>query len=405
MKIAIVTPWFTDSIGGGAERFAGGIAKCLQDAGCEVEIFTSCGKDSFYDWGSNFYPEGISTVDGVEVRRFALRKRNKSLYEELLGKLLSKESISYVEELQLFHETVNSDSLIQYIEDLGDDYIFLFIPYLYGTTFWGSKIRPERSFIIPCLHDEEMARFHSVGDMLARSRGLLFNTIEEQELAVAFHGIGTENSVVSGGGVEVDYQPNSETFREKYKLSDDYFIYVGRQVSGKNVPQLIEYFNEFIHNHPQSTKLLFVGNGEENLIEIMKNSPNIVRLGEISDQEKYDAIAGAKALIQPSLMESFSIVIMESWLCNTPVIVHSSGVVTKGHCVRSQGGWHYKDSKSFGETLTEVLNRPEETLKRAQNGMKYVKENYTWTQTANRIIDFIEKSGFERRLFIRENIN
>lgn len=54
MKIALVTPWFTDSISGGAERFAGGIANSLREKGCNVEILTTCGKDSFWDWDKDF---------------------------------------------------------------------------------------------------------------------------------------------------------------------------------------------------------------------------------------------------------------------------------------------------------------------------------------------------------------
>ncbi|MGK9252808.1 glycosyltransferase family 4 protein [Paenibacillus humicus] len=406
MKIAIVTPWYTNSIGGGAERFAGGIAKSLQDAGCDVEILTTCGKDSFHDWGTNYYKEGLSDVHGLTVRRFPLRQRQKSLYDDILGKVIHKHKISYVEELQLFHETVNSDALIEYIIENGEDYVFLFIPYLFGTTFWGSKIRPENSFVIPCLHDEEMAYFRSVGDMLNRSKGVFFNTIEEQQLTKTIHpSFDLNKSIVSGGGVEIEYVPDSQSFKQKHAIHDDYILYVGRQVGGKNVPQLIEYFNDYIKRKPQQTKLVFIGSAEPGIIEMMKESKNIIPLGELSDQEKYDAISGAVALIQPSLMESFSIVIMESWLCNTPVIVHGLGVVTKGHCERSEGGWHYKDADSFESVIEFVLAHEEERKIKAANGKAYVEENYTWAVTARKILSLLQKSGFERSQLVRENSN
>lgn len=79
MKIALVTPWFTDSISGGAERFAGGIANSLREKGCNVEILTTCGKDSFWDWDKDFYEPGIYKINGISVRRFPLRKRNKKI--------------------------------------------------------------------------------------------------------------------------------------------------------------------------------------------------------------------------------------------------------------------------------------------------------------------------------------
>jgi glycosyltransferase involved in cell wall biosynthesis len=400
MKIAVVTPWYTENISGGAERFAGGIAKSLQDAGCNVEILTTCGKDSFWDWGNNFYKEEVIMINSLKVRRFFLRKRNVELYDDCMGSLINNKSLSYVQEMQLLHETVNSDSLYSFIAENSEEYIFLFIPYLFGTTFWGSKINPEHTFIIPCVHDEDMAYFKSMGHMFQRVKGLLFNAIEEQKFASDLHGIPLMDSIVSGGGVEVNITPDPEAFRLKYNIEEEYFIYVGRQVSGKNVPQLIELFNRYTQEHSQKTKLLFLGKGEDQIIEMMKTSPNIIHIGEVSDQDKYDGIAGAIALIQPSLMESFSIVIMESWLCDVPVIVHELCAVTKGHCDRSEGGLYYKDYESFEQVINKYITSLDDVKLMGKKGHEYVNEYYTWENTAERMLTFFEEKGFKRENFI-----
>ncbi|ULO08038.1 glycosyltransferase family 4 protein [Paenibacillus sp. 19GGS1-52] len=396
MKIAIVTPWFTDSISGGAERFAGGIAKSLHDAGCNVEILTTCGKDSFWDWDKNFFEEGINEINGLSVRRFPLRKRNKKKYEEILGKLLNKEEIKYSEEMQLFHETVNSDAMYRYITENEDEYIFLFIPYIFGTSYWGSKMVPERSFLIPCLHDEDMAYLESIGHMFARVKGILFNTIEEQQLTEKLHNIDIEDSVISGGGVELNYIPDNTDFRKKYGIESDYFIYVGRLVGGKNVPQMLEFFNRYHNENRNDVKLLVVGKGEEQIIETIKQSKGIIHMGELNDGDKFNAIAGSIALIQPSLMESFSIVIMESWLCETPVIVHEGCAVTKGHCDRSEGGFYYKDYESFKSVLNIYLSSKGDAVEIGKKGKEYVEKEYTWEHTAKRIIEFLNKKGFSK---------
>lgn len=145
-------------------------------------------------------------------------------------------------------------------------------------------------------------------------------------------------------------------FRKKYNLNEEYFIYVGRLVGGKNVPQMIELFNKYYEESDKNVKLLIVGKGEEQIIETIKGSPGIIHMGELNDEEKFSAIAGSIALIQPSLMESFSIVIMESWLCGAPVIVHENCAVTKGHCDRSNGGLYYKDYGSFQKVLSVYVN-------------------------------------------------
>ena len=396
MKIAIVTPWFTDNNSGGAERFAGGIARSLIEAGCSVEILTTCGKDSFWEWDNNYYKPGVYEINNITVRRFELRKRNKKIYENILGKLISREQLKYSEELQLFHETVNSNTLYQFILDNEEKYLFFFIPYLFGTSFWGSKIAPERSFLIPCLHDEGMAYLESIGHMFNRVKGTLFNTVEEQQLARKIHKINIQDSVISGGGVEIKHVPNNQAFRQKYGVNYEYFIYVGRLVGGKNVPQMIDLFNRFYENSNHQAKLLVVGKGEEQIINAINNSPGLIHMGELNDQEKFDAISGSIALIQPSLMESFSIVIMESWLCGAPVIVHEHCAVTKGHCDRSNGGLYYKDYDSFEGVLNKFINSREESKSMGLQGKKYVESEYTWELTAIRIINFLVEKGFSK---------
>ncbi|WP_138755240.1 glycosyltransferase family 4 protein [Paenibacillus sinopodophylli] len=405
MKIAVITPWFSDTISGGAERFAGGIAKSLQDAGNEVEILTTCGKDSFWPWDKDYHKEGIYHIEDYSVRRFSLNSRNKHLYDELMGKLIKTKELDYIEEMQLLLETVNSDSLNQFIVENAANYIYIFIPYLYGTTYWGSKLVPERSFIIPCMHDEDMAYFKVIGDMFQRVAGVMFNTVEEQSFTTKLHKIPLNNTIVSGGGVEVRLTPNPDGFKSKYGISDDYFIYVGRQVSGKNVPQLIEFFNSFTEKNQGNVKLLFVGQGEEQIIKMIKTSPNMIHMGELNDQEKYDAIAGSLALIQPSLMESFSIVIMESWLCDVPVIVHELCDVTKGHCDRSNGGFYYKDNVSFNLVMDKYINSPDLLNDMGKKGHEYVEQFYTWGKTAERILAFLKLKGFGEEEIHNENAN
>ena len=50
---------------------------------------------------------------------------------------------------------------------------------------------------------------------------------------------------------------------------------------------------------------------------------HLIDLGFVPIQDKYDAYAAAELLCQPSKHESFSYVIMESWLCERPVLVLS----------------------------------------------------------------------------------
>lgn len=394
MKVGIVIPWFGEDISGGAERHAGGLARALISHNIEAELLTTCGKDSFSDWDKDYYKEGLCEIEGIPIRRFSLRKRNKNLYDNNFGKLLQGQKLSYVEELQLHHETVNSDNLYEFIYQNHNEYIYFFMPYLFGTTYWGTKIIPRNSFLIPCLHDEEMAYLKTIQQTFINVYGIMFNTEEEKNLACSIYQLQKDKYIVAGEGVESE-SGNIQRFREKYRIKNDYIIYVGRQVKGKNVHTLLYCFTDYIKNTNRDIKLVMIGKPEDEIAELIKKTPNVVSLGVVDEQDKRDAIKGAIALCQPSLMESFSIVIMESWLQNTPVIVHKDCKVTKAHCDRSGGGFYFNDSGSFENIVNKLLDDRDMSERMGQEGNQYVLYNYSWNTIAEKILDFVRSKGFE----------
>lgn len=70
----------------------------------------------------------------------------------------------------------------------------------------------------------------------------------------------------------------------------------------------------------------FAGYGEE-LRAIA--GPTVEFVGEVTDEEKWNLMAGAKAFIFPSEDEDFGILPVEAMACGTPVIAHRSGGVVE----------------------------------------------------------------------------
>lgn len=62
---------------------------------------------------------------------------------------------------------------------------------------------------------------------------------------------------------------------------------------------------------------------------------------------------------QPSKNESFSFVIMESWLCRRPVLVHEGCAVTKNFVSCCNGGLYFGNYYDFQETVKYILNHPD----------------------------------------------
>ena len=87
-RIGFVTPWYGENIPGGAEMELRGIVKHLVDKNVEIEVLTTCVRDSLSDWNEDYHKEGLEVVGGICVRRFPVRKRNALEFEAVNYKLI-----------------------------------------------------------------------------------------------------------------------------------------------------------------------------------------------------------------------------------------------------------------------------------------------------------------------------
>ena len=94
--------------------------------------------------------------------------------------------------------------------------------------------------------------------------------------------------------------------------SEKIFIFAGRFIRRKRVPDLITLFNEKLFNN---SKLLLLGSGEEEAIckEKAKGNPNILFLGFSNTPEKYYQIADY--VISTSSAEGYPMSILEAVSC------------------------------------------------------------------------------------------
>lgn len=391
MKIAFVIPWYGD-IPGGAENECKRTAENLQKNGIDVEILTTCVKEFLSDWNNNFYREGVYEVNGVKVRRFKVRHRDTRLFDGINYKLMHDQKISPQEEIHYITEMINSDNLYRYIAENKSKYdYFIYMPYMFGTTFFGSKVCPEKSILIPCLHDESYAYMSIYKEMFEGVKGLFFLSEPEMKLAEKNFNLSSKKQAVLGGGIDSDIEYDGKRFQEKYGIEDEFILYAGRRELGKNVPVLIDYFGRYKERKENNLKLILIGSGDVDVPK--KYKEYILDLSFIQKQDKYDAYAASIALCQPSVNESFSIVIMESWLCGTPVLVHAKCEVTKDHCIKSNGGLYFSNFEEFQECIEFYIKNPSAAKKMGKNGKRYVLENYSWDNIVKKYKDIFQKWG------------
>ncbi len=400
-KIAFVIPWFAEKIPGGAEMETREVTKHLKTAGMDVEILTTCVREFVSDWSENYYPEGEEIIQGVPVKRFKVIERDAAAFDAVNIKLMNGIMPSLNEENTFINEMVNSPELYKYIGEHRDEYTaFVFIPYMFGTTYFGVKACPEKAVLIPCFHDEAYVYMNIFRKLYSKAAGMIFNARPEYELTQKLYNISNMHTVVMGIGMDTDLKADADAFRKKFKISVPFIIYAGRKDTGKNVQTLLKYFREYKMRRNTDLKLVLIGGGEIEIPSDIKE--HVIDLGFVDKQDKYDAISASEFLCQPSKNESFSLVIMESWLCGRPVLVHEKCAVTTNFASESNGGLYFSNYFEFEGCTDFYLHNKEIAAQMGVNGAQYVKYNFSWNvivENFKKYFEEMETFGESRNIY------
>ncbi len=389
MKIAFVVPRLEPQLAGGAEVLCQKLAERIAGRGNDVELLTTCARDHF-TW-KNYYEPGSKKISGITIRRFLVDpKRITKRFLVIQTRINHRFPLTDKEEVQWISDSVRSRAMESFISENRCKYDwFIFIPYLFGTTYWGIQTVPERSLLIPCLHNEPFAYLGIFKEMFNKVHGIIFNTFPERELAKELYGISEKKTIVVGLGYDIDNEYKKGPFRNKYGIEDPFILYAGRREKGKNIDLLQDYFRVYKKHNNNRLKLVLLGSGEVMLSAEDRNFA--IDLGYIPEEYKRSAYAEALVFCQPSVNESLSIVIMESWLAGRPVLVNSRCRVTMDHCRRSRGGLYFSDYPEFEECINYLLKNPSIADEIAKNGREYVKANYSWDAVLDKFDEGLEK--------------
>jgi len=392
VTLGFVVPWFGDDVRGGAEMQGWETARELARRGLRVEILTTCSRSFLHRWDENHHPPGVSERDGVPVRRFPVDPRDEGRFAAANAALLGGARASSALEEDFVRQNINSAALYRFIGEHAERYLFVFTPYLYGTTLAGAAVRPDRSLLIPCLHDEAYAYLGVTRRTFLGVRGSLFFTPEEAD--VARRACGADPPArVTGGGIDTHLRGDAERFRRASGVREPYLLYIGRLDRGKNTHLAMAYARARARGRGRVERLVLVGSGP---LEIPRGDPALTAAGVLDEQGKMDACAGALALCQPSVNESFSRVIMESWLNEVPVLVHADCAVTVGHCRRSGGGLWFRDYLEFCAAADLLAGDPALRRGLGEAGRRYVLAECSWDTVCERIVTAVAELAGER---------
>jgi glycosyltransferase involved in cell wall biosynthesis len=377
MNVAVVVQRYGEEVCGGAELLCRQVVEHMTRH-WDIEVLTSCAQDS--ETWANAYPAGVVDVSGVTVRRFPVEHPRGGLE---MGKLTDRVffgSASRQEEVDwIIAQGPYSKALLEFLRTDGDRYdLVIFFTYLYAPTVFGIPLLRGKCALVPTAHDEPPIYMRIFRDVFCGVNALLFSTSAEQAFVNRLFGTASVYQDIVGVGVERPPGSNSRRFLAKHAAElegSPFILYAGRIEEWKGCPTLFKHFMRFREEVPECpVKLVMIGSKVMDIPE----HPDIIHPGFVSDREKVDAFAAASLIVQSSPYESLSMVTLEAWQLEKPVLVNGECEVLRDQCIRSNGGLWYQCFEEFREELKVLLNEPALRARLGTSGRHFVEHNYSW---------------------------
>lgn len=355
---------------GGSEVHCQLVAEHLA-ARYEVTVLTTCAID--HQTWANHFPPGETLQNGVRVRRFPVTRERAADFNRVSERTFGA-AVSRTQELAwLEAQGPHSPALL---EAIGREHrrfaAMIFFTYLYEPTALGLPMAADRAILVPTAHDEPPIRLAVYRDLFRQARWIVWNTAWERQFVRGLFGLERTPGAITGCGIDPPLPGDAARFRREHGIDGDVLVYVGRVEASKGCGELVEWCQR--HQKRRPFTLVLVG---QNVMGIAKTR-RILPLGYAPEQAKADALAAATAFVMPSENESLSLVTLEAWLANRPVLVTGRAPVLRDHVRASQGGLYYQGADELGACIDYLLDHPHQRARMAANGRRYVEANYSW---------------------------
>ncbi len=399
-RLGIIVHRYGNEVNGGGEYYAMLLAERLIEK-YDVEIITTTSLD-YMVW-DNYYQKGKNFVNGIPVNRFPVEyPRRKEEMDVIANRILpllmagqaidEKDAYAWID-----YQGPFCPQLVKYLKENHENYdVFIFITYLYYNTVYGLPMVSDRAIFIPTAHDEPWLHLSMFPKLFRLPRRFLYCTQEEMDMVHRIlHNEDIPGEAI-GVGIDIPESIDSERFRRKYHICGNYLVFVGRIDASKKCDEMIRHFIAYKERHPSQLQLVLIGKDNMKIPE----RDDILCTGFVSEQDKFDGLAGAKAAIAPSRYESLCMALLEGFAVGVPAIVNGECAVLKGHCERSGAGIAYINEQEFHQAIDDLLDKESLWLKMSEHARSYVRKNYIWKEVMRKIdkaVDEVVNQPFEKK--------
>jgi glycosyltransferase involved in cell wall biosynthesis len=216
----------------------------------------------------------------------------------------------------------------------------------------------------------------------------LYNVAGEK-IKVIYEGYEKTESFASG-------LSSGEKLKVESKIAKPYLLFVGRIEERKNIGNIIDAFGILKEKYDIPHKLVLAGkpgHGYDDIksqISKFQFKEEILELGFISDQEKFELMKKADVFVFPTLYEGFGIPVLEAQSVGCPVVASNNSSIPEV----AHGSALLVDSQNpenIAENIYSIISN--ETQKNAiiVKGLENVKR-FSWEVSSKEISEILVKS-------------
>ena len=236
------------------------------------------------------------------------------------------------------------------------------------------------------IHEEMTKR---VPPMLKKCRHIITCSEYSKNDMINYLGIPANKITVIPWGInkEIFYPENDlvsikNELKQKFGISNKYFVSVSCSEGRKNTPMLLKCYTDLLKSDPDHD-LVLVWNPPESIRKQYDN-PRIHFLSGISDDDLRKLYSCASATVYPSHYEGFGLPVLESMSYGTPVVCSNvSSLPEVG------GDFSYyidpKQESSLLKALEDIDQGSWDLNSASQKGLKFA-EQFTWENCAKETI-------------------
>jgi glycosyltransferase involved in cell wall biosynthesis len=391
MRVLMVIQRYGGGVIGGAERSAAELSTRLVHRGHDVEVLTS-NAGTYGDWAPGF-PVGSTVEDGVAVHRLPVetrldRARFDPLNQRVIGAALQGRHVPMMAQREWLHAL---GPVMPGLHDWLTEHVGRFDAVCVHTVgYWHAASAIEaiagRCPVVlhPLAHEEPGLVLPVFDAPLLRADVFAFLTPEEQRLIERRAGR-PGSGVVIGLGAEPAVRASPvevASIRKRLGVApgDGFLLCAGRVDRDKGVHALAAGW-EAARRRGADLPVLVVS-GE--VVHPLASSDRVRVTGPLSADELRAAMAASTALVNPSVFESFGIVLTEAWAQGTPALVNARCDVLAGQCRRSGGGLSWHDLAELHEQIHALEQNPELRAAIGERGASFVRDELKWDDVLDR---------------------